>query len=159
MHSQLISFKTQCEQRGSSRQHTQKTNRIFAWHRAATDHRNKTVLGWNFQAVSCLFKCKTLVSTFTHAVVYVHISLLRDCVSAGAVSCSLTRKQFTFIKELLELWHTLQPSSTHTTTQTGLKNTTTTVEDRRQYKHRRRLIGKDFEKRRGLTCKAHRKNT
>lgn len=45
MHSQLISFKTQCEQRGSSRQHTQKTNRIFAWHRAATDHRNKTVLG------------------------------------------------------------------------------------------------------------------
>lgn len=45
MHSQLISFKTQCEQRGSSRQHTQKTDRIFAWHRAATDHRNKTVLG------------------------------------------------------------------------------------------------------------------
>lgn len=44
------------------------------------------------------------------------------------------------------------------TTQRGVK-TTTTPEDRREYKHRRRLIGKHYEKRRGLTCKAHRKKT
>ncbi len=72
------------------------------------------------------------------------------CVSWGIVPLpDPLQNQFTFITELQELQHTLHPNSKHVTT----------PEDRRQYKHRRRLIGKDYEKRRGLTCKAHRKNT